>query len=114
MTVDVQRQSAWDNDHDRLDEMRRRTHVAIAALIDADPTLLGVPVANIRRWARDMGHMRPVDAEWLKLLTESTWTEVRAVLTGRDAEAVRLRQSSPFAGMLPQHERLRIHGTVPT
>ena len=114
MTVDVQRHSAWDNDHDRLDEMRRRTHVAIAELIDADETLLEVPVANIRRWARDIGYMRPVDAEWLELLNESTWAEVRAVLTGTDEEPVRLRQSSPFAGILPQRERLRIHRAVPT
>ena len=33
----------WDNDHDRLDEIRRQCHIAIVAKIDADPTLLAVP-----------------------------------------------------------------------
>lgn len=36
----------WANPHDRLDEIRRRTHIAIAAKIDADADLLEVPRRN--------------------------------------------------------------------
>ena len=103
---------AWANDHDRLDEIRRRTHVAIAAKIDADPELLQVPQRNIRRWARLWGYMHPAYAEWLEIL-ERPWPEVRRMLVADDENAKRLRQSTPFPGILSPWERKTIRESVP-
>ena len=109
MTTPVTR---WDNDHDRLDEIRRQCHIAIAAKIDADPTLLAVPKRNIRRWAEQAGGTPPALAEWLGVI-ERPWPEIRRILVSSDENAIRLRQSTPFAGILSQRERYEIRGTVP-
>lgn len=103
---------AWSNDHDRLDEIRRRTHLAIAAKIDADPALLEVPRQNIERWTKLAGYMQPAYAEWLGIL-ERPWPEVRWLLVADDENSKRLRQSTPFVGVLSPWERRTIHESVP-
>lgn len=101
----------WANPHDRLDEIRRRTHIAIATKIDADPSLLEVPRGNIRRWAGRMGRVPAAYAEWLRAL-DRPWPEIRHILVSSDENSVRMRQSTPFSGILSQQERLAIRGTV--
>ena len=103
----------WANDHDRLDEIRRRTHLAIATKIDVDPALLDVPGRNIQRWTRLLGYLHPAYAEWLSIL-ESPWSEVRKLLVANDEKSKRLRQSTPFVGALSPWERRTIHESVPT
>ncbi|MDE0009173.1 MAG: hypothetical protein OXS50_12935 [Gammaproteobacteria bacterium] len=102
----------WDNDHDRLDEIRRQTHIAIAAKIDADPALLDVPQRNIERWTKLTGYRHPAYAEWLQIL-ERPWPDVRRLLIADDENATRLRQSTPFVGVLSPWERRAIHESVP-
>ena len=104
--------TGWDNDHDRLDGIRRRCHIAIAAKVDADPTLLAVPKWNILRWADQTGKTPPALVEWLGIL-DRPWPEIRRVLVSSDENARRLRQSTPFTGILTQRERYEIRGTVP-
>lgn len=103
---------AWANDHDRLDEIRRQCHIAIAAKIDADPTLLAVPKQNIQRWAEQTGKTPPALAEWLDVL-DRPWPDIRVILVSPEENATRLRQSTPFTGILSQRERYVIRGTVP-
>jgi len=47
-------------------------------------------------------------AEWQHLLDSASPTELVALLRSPDADAVRLRQSSPFAGVLTRSERQAI------
>lgn len=101
----------WGNPHDRLDEIRRRLHVAIAEKIDADPTLLEVPRQNIQRWARSRGRVDPAYAEWSETL-ERPWPEVRHILVSSDQNSTRMRQSTPFVGLLTQEESFEIRGAV--
>lgn len=101
----------WRNDHDRLDERRRRTHQAIVQKIDADPSLLAVPGKNIERWVRWSGYVPAVYAEWRGLL-DRPWQEIRTILLSTDETAVRLRQSTPFVGILSQAERRAIYEQV--
>lgn len=102
----------WANDHDRLDEIRRQTHIAIAAKIDADPALLNVPQQNIERWTKLWGYLHPAYAEWLQIL-ERPWPDVRRLLVADDENSKRLRQSTPFVGLLTPWERRTIHESVP-
>lgn len=101
----------WANPHDRLDEIPRQTHIAIAARIDDDAALLEVPRRNIRRWAENMGRMPVAYSEWLAAL-DRPWPEVRRILVSPDENVVRMRQSTPFSGILSQQERPMIRGTV--
>ena len=93
--------------------MRRRTHVVIVAKVDADRALLSVPRANIKRWTEYRGYTAPAVAEWLEILDTYDWPRLRELLLSTDQNAVRLRQSSPFAGILTQAERHAIRATVP-
>ena len=53
------------------------------------------------------GAPRALD-EWREIL-DRPWPEIAALITGTDESAVRLRQSSPFAGVLTPSERRRVY-----
>lgn len=46
--------------------------------------------------------------EWESLLNQPNMAQLMAILTEESDEGQRLRQSTPFAGVLPAEERLRI------
>ena len=83
-------------------------HREIAKRIDADPSLLGKALDNIARWSRQMGRTPPALAEWQGLLRTLPWERIRPHLVEDDEESRRLRQSSPFVGILTQRERMEI------
>lgn len=93
--------------HQRIDARSLALHEAIAAKIDADPGRRGLAEAraNCQRWLRQ--HSTPAHEEWAAIL-ENDWEQVRAVLLQESEEGQRLRQSSPFAGILSTTERLAI------
>ena len=94
--------------HALLDARRLATHREIAKRIDADPALLGKALGNIERWSRQMGRTPPALAEWQGLLRTLPWERIRPLLVQDDEESRRLRQSSPFVGILTQRERMEI------
>ena len=96
------------NGHALLDARRLATHREIAKRIDADPSLLGKALGNIERWSRQMGRTPPALAEWQGLLRTLPWERIRPLLVQDDEESRRLRQSSPFVGILTQRERMEI------
>lgn len=53
------------------------------------------------------GHGRP-HREWLSILERLTTEELLALITAETDEGQRLRQSSPFAGVSTDEERLEI------
>lgn len=65
---------------------------------------------NLDRW-----HQQGVDCEdfevWRKLLGGPSHAIIDA-LTGNSEDAIRLRQSSPFAGLIPDDTRHRILASV--
>jgi hypothetical protein len=50
--------------------------------------------------ARDGKHVRPVFAEWQRILEYLSASEIASFLTSDTPLARRLRQSSPFMGLL--------------
>ena len=103
----------WNNPHDRLDDIRRRVHVAIAAKIDADPALLDVPRRNIQRWTKLWGYLHPADAERLGIL-ERPWPQVRRPVVADDENPKRSRPSTPSVGEFSSWERRTIHELAPS
>ena len=100
-----------DDPKTRLNLIRLRSHRAIARKIDADPSLLDIPLRNLDRWRALRGEDHPACAEWRGLLAQP-WESVRALLVSDTEESARLRQSSPFTGILSAWERRRIHETT--
>jgi hypothetical protein len=92
------------SDHERLDERSLALHRLVAQKILADPALLDKAGENMRRWQEANGSLSPPLAEWEQILS-SPVNQVVAFLVERSERATRLRQSSPFAGILTEDER---------
>jgi hypothetical protein len=84
-------------------------HCLIARKIDADRRLLDVARRNLAKWiARYADGVPPALSEWRGILARP-WPEIAALITASGEAAVRLRQSSPFAGVLTSAERRRVY-----
>jgi hypothetical protein len=94
----------------RLSETRSLAmHALIAAKIAHDPGLLSKPRQNLARWSARWGGNPPRWAvEWQGIL-QRPWPEIAALITEPSENSARLRQSSPFAGVLTPQERKRIY-----
>lgn len=92
--------------HDWVDRRSLALHDAIAAKIEADPGLLDVARGNLLRWISQRSSAALL--EWLDLLDRTPVTEVARLLRSQGEYAARLRQSSPFAGILTPQERMAI------
>ena len=100
--------TAIASDHTRLDERSLALHRAVAEKLRADPSLIEQARDNIRRWQAARESSSPALAEWERLLSEPT-EKIAALLVERSERANRLRQSSPFAGILTEAERKAIY-----
>lgn len=89
--------------HEWIDRRRLALHEAVAAKLEADPALLNVARENLRRWLST--NPASALAEWSHLLEVTPVSQVVALLRSSDEHAARLRQSSPFAGLLSAEER---------
>jgi hypothetical protein len=84
-------------------------HAAMARKIERDPTLLSVPRRNLERWARRWSDPPPRWWHEWRALLQRPWPEIAAIITEPSENSARLRQSSPFAGVLTAAERARIY-----
>ena len=79
----------------------------------AEKLLANPALANLDRWLKTCSpNVRPVLIEWQALL-QRPLPEVISVLLSTDQRATRLRQSSPFAGLLSVSERTEILKRIP-
>jgi len=84
-------------------------HTLIARKLAQAPALLAVARANLRRWGERWGDDTPAWLQEWQAILERPWIEVAAFIMELSSRAVRLRQSSPFAGVLTPQERKRIY-----
>ncbi len=88
--------------HQEIDERSLRLARAVAERLDENPELLD----RVRNWAESQES--PAVREWLPIL-RGPWEQIRKVLLSADQESTRLRQSSPFVGVLSPRERWAIY-----
>jgi hypothetical protein len=101
------------SDHSRVDERSLAMHRLIAAKVQADPALLDKARENVCRWRANEGSPKPALAEWEQILSGPI-NRVAQFLAERSERATRLRQSSPFAGILTDVERRAIYESYST
>jgi hypothetical protein len=65
-------------------------------------------LANLHRWKKQ-GTWGPAYDEWLAIAQSEDDGALFAAMLGRDDNAVRLRQSMPFVGLLSQEEVRKLH-----
>ena len=95
--------------HAVIDRVNAAQDRLIAARLRHDRRALRIARQNLRRWmARDGRKVRPVFHEWHGILVRLNAREIAAFLESDTPMARRLRQSSPFAGVLTEAERRAI------
>jgi hypothetical protein len=94
--------------HQWIEQRSLALHEAVAAKLEAHPQLLDVARRNLERWLQQ----NPATAlrDWRRILESTPLLDVLALLRSSSEEATRLRQSSPFAGLLTTEERRAIMG----
>ena len=96
------------NKQRRSDERSLVLHKMIAEKLRHTPNLWQIPQGNISRWKERMEHLPPSIREWEHILNTETHEQILALLESDSEESVRLRSSSPFTGILSEHERAKI------
>lgn len=93
--------------HEEIDRRSLELARAVVAILDADPERAELTKARERcvRWARESPS--PAIAEWREILARE-WGEIRTRLLDESEEGRRLRQSSPFSGVLSPRQRWEI------
>jgi hypothetical protein len=93
--------------HQALDELNRS--IALAVVRGFTPREIRAQMlANLHRW-RKQGTWGPAYDEWQNIAQSEDDGALFSVMLGRDENAVRLRQSMPFVGLLPQEEVMKLH-----
>lgn len=94
--------------HALIDERSLAFGRALAARLRDHPEMIEQAQSTLNRWLTSCSpRARPALLEWRATL-DGPIEGVLSLLTGRDERAVRLRQSNPFAGLLPNEERNEI------
>lgn len=99
------------NWHQIIDERNYEMHQVIASELQRDPAKLELVVKWIERFLADPDFSlsgKDNLQEWLDIIQTQGLPGVLKALAGREEDAVRMRQNSPFAVVMPQDERLRI------
>lgn len=95
--------------HRVLDARSLALHCLIAQKIMADPSVIDIARRNLAAWRRKSAGAEPhYLEEWQQILARP-WPQVAGLITEQSDNATRLRQSSPFAGILSTVERRRIY-----
>lgn len=93
--------------HAALDELKRS--IALAVVQGFAPRAIRAQIlANLHRWKRQGTWVSAYD-EWQELARQDDDGALFAAMLGRDENAVRLRQSMPFVGLLSQEKVQRLH-----
>ena len=94
-----------NNPHAKIDAENRDRDRRLAALIRRRPAVIELALRNLRDWAVRWGGLTPAWDEWAQLLRMLSPEQVADFLEGATPKANRLRQSSPFLGVLEESTR---------
>src|SRR6266567_4493253 len=95
--------------HEWIDQRSLALDRLVADKLAVQPELLDRAVQTLERWIAQRQALPPVVLlEWRQLLRERSLSEILALLRSDSQEARRLRQSSPFCGLLTTDERLAL------
>ncbi|HUL97658.1 MAG TPA: hypothetical protein VLT89_16730 [Usitatibacter sp.] len=90
-----------------LDELKRKLAAAVASSF-TPRQIRAQSLANLHRWKSNGVWVSAYD-EWKRIMERGDDGELFAAMLGRDERATRLRQSAPYAGLLPRSEVARLN-----
>ncbi len=91
--------------HQWIDYVDLMAHRAMARKIRHAPKLFNQAWRNIARWEKSNRGCPPALREWKTILGDNDLNAVLRIMMRPDEEGNRLRQSSPFCGILTDRER---------
>ena len=96
--------------HETIDERSLALARQIVARIDDDPRRKGLEKARsvCQHWQNILSGREKACADEWALIIQKPWDEIRSILLDPGADATRLRQNSPFCGILRNSERWKI------
>ena len=97
--------------HEILDDRSLEMDRVIAEKIRANPKLVQIALANYERWLANPDYSESngqAVLEWKSIIENSSVEALVTFLESSSEEARRLRQSSPFCGILTPDERQAI------
>jgi hypothetical protein len=104
-------------DHSFLDRRSLAFHVAIAEKLRKDPMLLEKVRDRLRGMLSDDRvsiSTRDAYREWLDVIEQRSFEEVLTLLVDPSEDGTRLRQATPFAGILSKAEHEAIVRKMPS
>jgi|SRR5579883_1504541 len=102
-------QQERNRSHEWIDQRSLALDQAIAAKLRTHPELLQRAKDTLQNWIRQRQPRAPqIMLEWQEILTTWSFEKILDLLTSSEQEPTRLRQSSPFCGILTQQERMEI------
>lgn len=93
--------------HRELDDLRLSLSMAVVRKHTAREIRAKI-LANLHRWRRQDSWVSAYD-EWNDIASSEDDGELFAAMLGRDENAIRLRQSMPYVGLLAQQEVKRLY-----
>ena len=93
--------------HRELDDLRLSLSMAVVRRHTAREIRAKI-LANLHRWKRQDSWVSAYD-EWNHIARTEDDGALFAAMLGRDENAVRLRQSMPYVGLLPQQEVKKLY-----
>lgn len=106
------RDSGQPDPHERRDQEKLELHKHVAEILRCSPeAVIQRARANLTRWQESMGS-QPYYEEWQALLERLTPEEIAQVITRDDEVGRRLRQATPFVGVVPPDIVQEIFGRV--
>jgi hypothetical protein len=95
--------------HEWIDQRSLALDRAVAEKLRAEPALVDRARETLGRWLEQRrAAVPPVLLEWREILAHWPLARILDLLTSADEDPRRLRQSSPFCGILSPEERLAI------
>jgi antitoxin component of MazEF toxin-antitoxin module len=93
--------------HAMLDELKRSLSLAVIRRCTPQE-IRAQALANLHRWKTQGTWVSAYD-EWTEILQSGDDGSLFAAMLGRDDNSVRLRQSMPYVGLLPEEEVKKIY-----
>ena len=95
--------------HEWIDQRSLALDRAIAQKLLRQPELLQCAKKTLQNWIKQrQPEVPPVMLEWQEILDSWPLEKILGFLKSSEQEPTRLRQSSPFCGILTQNERAEI------
>ena len=92
------------NPHAQIDVENRERDRRLALLIRRRPDVVELAQRNLQSWAAYWGQLTPAWEEWAQVLRMLSPGQIADFLESTTPKANRLRQSSPFLGVLDEAE----------